>query len=165
MRGPLAVRLSSWRQRNPDSSPGGYSLDLAPSQLLISPLCGHRVQSRLLHQTAGLRVLTAPGSHPCPPFPPSPHGLRCFPLGSLSQQIHCSLISIRHGGCTCITRCWPGPQVDPFPPSPLSLQDKDAARLPELNSSASGTPTCIFKFLCKQIGFLQHCFSMLLHNL
>lgn len=99
------------------------------------------------------------------PFPPSPHGLRCFPLGSLSQQIHCSLISIRHGGCTCITRCWPGPQVDPFPPSPLSLQDKDAARLPELNSSASGTPTCIFKFLCKQIGFLQHCFSMLLHNL
>lgn len=99
------------------------------------------------------------------PFPPSPHGLRCFPLGSLSQQIHCSLISIRHGGCTCITRCWPGPQVDPFPPSPLSLQDKDAARLPELNSSASGTPTCIFKFLCKQIGFLQHCFSILLHNL
>lgn len=99
------------------------------------------------------------------PFPPSPHGLRCFPLGSLSQQIHCSLISIRHGGCTCITRCWPGPQVDPFLPSPLSLQDKDAARLPALNSSASGTPTCIFKFLCKQIGFLQHCFSMLLHNL
>lgn len=99
------------------------------------------------------------------PFPPSPHGLRCFPLGSLSQQIHCSLISIRHGGCTCITRCWPGPQVDPFLPSPLSLQDKDAARLPALNSSASGTPTCIFKFLCKQIGFLQHCFSILLHNL
>lgn len=53
------------------------------------------------------------------PFPPSPHGLRCFPLGSLSQQIHCSLISIRHGGCTCITDAGLGPRWTHFHP-PLS---------------------------------------------
>lgn len=137
----------------------------------LFPLWPQSPEQRLLYQTG---VLGPWQLHAAIFPPPSSSQLTRSPLlccmcllGPPSQQTCCPLTGSHHGGPTRPrkTLAW-APRLLLFS-SPLSpYETKDAVRLLVLNSSASGTPTYIFKFLCKQIGFLKSSvFTVLLHNL
>lgn len=126
----------------------------------LFPLWTQSPEQRLLHQTG----VSGPWQLHAAIFPPPSSSqltrsplLRCMCLlGPPSQQTCCPLTGSHHSGPTRHRKmlAW-APGLLPFSSLLSPYETKDAVRLLVLNSSASGTPTYIFKFLYKQIGFLK----------
>ena len=144
-RGSIAVHT----QCSPDSSPSRCRLayTLPPLHSHTEPRAGSFTSRRSQH----------PGSFRQQPLHPFPHSLQGLCFTHLPGPLSCRLVGIHALAPTMVVppgvlQWWPGPQALRVLLSPLLSSP--------LHWSALGNPTYIFKFLCKQIGFLTHHFHM-----